>query len=99
MRQRQTKLESLLEAVVNIAFGFLLSWLTWIFIIPIFFEGVGGNASQGFWITVVFTVVSLARMYVWRRLFEHEIHKNIHRMIVNCCFRGFFAKVTNWENY
>lgn len=66
---KQSKADSLMESVCNIAVGFVISWAVWIWIVaPIM--GYETGASQGFWITCIFTVTSLLRQYILRRIFN-----------------------------
>ena len=74
----QTRLESLLEATVSTAAGFVLSFVVWQAIAePLF--GYEVTLIDNFWLTTIFTSVSLARQYVFRRFFNANIHKAIHR--------------------
>ena len=83
MRAPQSKLESALEVGVNIASGFVVSYLVWIFIVPVIWSEHASTHGVAFGITVLFTISSVIRGYVWRRLFEREVHKKIHQL-----FRG-----------
>lgn len=67
----QTKLQSLIEMICNYASGFVVAFLTWHYMIPVFWPHLSVPASQGVWVTVVFTIVSITRSYLWRRLFNH----------------------------
>lgn len=79
MREYQSALESFLEAAANTLSGFFLAYLTWLFVIPkAWMIQTAGNAFK---CTLVFTVVSLLRSFVWRRFFEQDIHKKIHLMV------------------
>jgi hypothetical protein len=86
---KQTKLESFLESSASVASGFLLSFVVWQAIAePLF--GYNVTLVDNFWLTTIFTVVSLARQYVWRRFFNAGIHKSIHKFVSNmgkkkCC--------------
>jgi len=74
----QSKLESFAESVADIAIGFVLSVIVWMYIVaPI--VGVESNAGQAFWVTCIFTVSSLARRYFTRRFFANSIHKKVHQ--------------------
>jgi len=60
---------SFLEAFINIASGFLVAWLTWTFvIIPVF--SFPFEIWESLEITVIFTFLSFARTYAWRRIFN-----------------------------
>lgn len=61
-------MDSLMEAVTNTAVGFIISLITWHFValamnIPV-------TMSQNLIITGIFTVVSIIRGYVLRRIFN-----------------------------
>lgn len=76
--QRQSKLESLCEATLNIASGFVVSFLVWVLIAaPLF--GIPVKFAESFWLTCLFTFSSLARSYLWRRFFERRINRRIHK--------------------
>jgi membrane protein implicated in regulation of membrane protease activity len=76
----QTKLESLLESILNIGSGFIISLLVWAFIVvPVWNLPV--NMTQNFIITGLFTVISVIRSYIWRRFFNAGLHNLIHKGI------------------
>lgn len=64
----QSRKHSLLEALLNTGSGFITSLLTqwlvfpWFNLYPSFQENLG--------ITAIFTIVSIVRSYVWRRVFN-----------------------------
>lgn len=59
---------SLLEAVLNTTSGFIFSMTLGQVVYPLF--GFNATLSQNFIITLIFTVVSIIRSYVWRRVFN-----------------------------
>lgn len=59
---------SLLEVCLNVGSGFVLSLLVWEYVIEPLFS-VEKNLLENIGITGVFTVVSIARGYIFRRLF------------------------------
>lgn len=65
----QSKTSSLVEAILNQLSGFIFSLLVWAYVIvPLYdFEL---NWKTNFEITIIFTVLSIARSYCWRRLFN-----------------------------
>ena len=78
----QTKLESFLEASTSVAAGFVISFIVWQAIAaPLF--GYDVTLMDNFWLTTIFTVVSLARQYVFRRFFNANIHKAIHKFVIS----------------
>lgn len=62
----QTRLGSFAEAWFNVAVGFGINFLGNIFILPLF--GLMVTAGQAFSIGIIFTVISVARSYVLRRI-------------------------------
>jgi hypothetical protein len=65
---RQSRLMSLVEATANVVIGYGLAVLTQILVFPMF--GVRTTLGQSMALGVIFTVVSIARTYMLRRLFE-----------------------------
>lgn len=64
----QTRLMSLVESVANVMIGYGVAVVTQIMIFPVF--GLHMTLAQNLTMGAVFTVVSIARSYVLRRLFE-----------------------------
>ncbi len=69
----QTKLESLAEVLINVAIGWGIAFITQLIVFPLF--GIHVPLSSQFWISVIFTIVSIIRGYVIRRWFNAGIHK------------------------
>lgn len=59
---------SAVEAVANVAVGYLIAAVTTAIVLPLFGYHVTGPDALG--ISVIFTAVSLARSYALRRLFN-----------------------------
>lgn len=61
----QTRVESFVEACINTAIGFVVSYLFW----PIAAHlcGIHSTGAQQFNITLLFTILSVARSYCVRR--------------------------------
>jgi hypothetical protein len=77
---RQTKLESAIEQVINVGSGFLLSLFLWQCVIaPLY--GIPVTLASNLGITTLFTVVSVARGYVWRRFFNAGLHRAVHNFV------------------
>ena len=70
----QTKLQSLIEAVVNILFGMGVAFAGQLVVFPAL--GIAVRLDQNVAITIAFTAISLARQYVLRRLFN-RIHGRV----------------------
>ena len=66
----QSRTMSFVEAVTNVVVGFALAVLTQVLAFPMF--GIAATFDQHVSIAVIFTLVSLARGYVLRRLFENR---------------------------
>lgn len=74
MKTGQSKLESLVEASLNTASGFIVALIVWRWIVaPVFGLPVGWDTNLA--ITGIFTVVSVARSYLWRRFFNASVHR------------------------
>ena len=72
----QSRLGSLIESILNTASGFLLSFLAWRFVVvPLLALPV--DNVQNLQITSFFTILSVARSYVWRRYFNGRIRQQI----------------------
>lgn len=74
----QTRLGSLIEAILNTAFGFVVSVALSLIVYPLF--GHSFTLAQNIGITAIFTVASVARGYVVRRLFNNRLHKAAMRL-------------------
>lgn len=63
---------------MNTAIGFLVSILASILVYPLF--GATFTLAQNFWITVIFTALSIIRGYAVRRWFNSRIHAAAERL-------------------
>lgn len=76
----QSHLESLVEIVLNISSGFILSLLIWIYIVsPLW--GFHTNYWDNLGIVTIFTVSAILRSYFWRRLFNTGVKRRLHKFI------------------
>ena len=64
----QRRRMSAIEAVANVAVGYVVAAVTTALVLPLFGYNVSGADAIG--ISAVFTVVSLARSYALRRAFN-----------------------------
>lgn len=64
----QSRLQSLIEAWANVIAGYFIALATQIIVFPLF--GMTVSLGQNIQIGLIFTVVSLARSYCLRRLFN-----------------------------
>lgn len=71
----QSRLQSLIEQLFNIGSGFLISLLVWEYVVKPVWH-LQTSFAENLHITCLFTVVSIARSYVWRRLFNRLNNKN-----------------------
>ena len=65
---KQSRRMSLVEAIANVAVGFLVALLTQIIVFPLF--GLQVSLGDNLAIGGLFTLASIARSYVLRRVFE-----------------------------
>jgi hypothetical protein len=65
---KQSRLMSLVESVANVIVGYGIAVVTQILIFPVF--GLQTTLGQNLAMGGVFTIVSLARSFLLRRLFE-----------------------------
>lgn len=65
---KQSRAMSLFEAVVTVAVGYGIAVATQLVLFPVF--GLCATLAQSLKIGAVFTVVSMARAFALRRLFE-----------------------------
>ena len=65
----QTKRQSLVEAVINVAIGFGVSLAAQAVVLPLF--GIVVSLATNLYIGAIFTIISIARSYCVRRLFNH----------------------------
>ena len=63
----QTKMFSFLEQVANIMSGFIIAVILWHYVVTPYL-GIPYNIWDNLIITTMFTVVSILRGYIWRRV-------------------------------
>lgn len=64
----QSRKHSFFEAVLNTASGFIISLIVTELTFPIF--NLHPSFAENFAITTIFTIISIVRSYVWRRIFN-----------------------------
>ena len=74
----QTRLQSLIEALVNVAIGMVVSVLLSLVVYPLF--GHAFTLGQNIGITIIFTIASIVRSYVVRRWFNAALHRAVVRV-------------------
>lgn len=74
----QTRLQSLIESLMNILIGYGVALLSQILIFPMF--DIHVSIGTNLWIGAWFTVISLVRSYVIRRWFNRRLHEAAIKM-------------------
>lgn len=74
----QTRLQSLIEALVNVAIGMVISVALSLVVYPLF--GHAFTLSQNIGITIIFTAASIVRSYCVRRWFNAALHRAVVRV-------------------
>ena len=72
----QSKKHSILESVLNTASGFVVAFIVWRTVVAPMF-GLPIDVQTNLAITGIFTVTSIIRGYLWRRLFNWLHVRNI----------------------
>ncbi|MCG9678719.1 hypothetical protein [Vibrio sp. Isolate24] len=70
----QSKKQSLIESVINVVIGYVVALLSQLTIFPLF--GVHLPLTDNLLIGAFFTIVSIIRSYVIRRLFNRKYNRN-----------------------
>lgn len=70
----QSRLQSLIEAWLNVAIGFGVSLVANLIVLPLF--GYPVTVGDAFGIGLVFTAISIVRSYALRRMFNSILHRN-----------------------
>lgn len=68
MKGTQSRRMSMFESITNVAVGYLVAILSQILIFPFF--GIQVTLAENLMIGLFFTVISIARSYVLRRVFN-----------------------------
>jgi hypothetical protein len=68
----QTRLGSLIEAMINVIIGFAINFTANMLIFPLF--GFRITAGANFVMGLIYTVISVARSYCVRRWFNARLH-------------------------
>lgn len=74
----QSRIQSLIEALANIAIGLGVALVAQVVVFPWF--GIHVSLGTNLQISVVFTVISLVRSYVLRRWFNRRLHAMAQRL-------------------
>lgn len=76
---KQSRLESLVEASLNTASGFVVSLVVWRIVAGVL--GLPIDMGTNLLITGIFTVVSIIRSYLWRRFFNAGVNRAVMRWL------------------
>lgn len=74
----QSRLGSLIEALINVAIGFAINFVANILILPLI--GFHISVGQNLFIGVLYTLISVARSYTVRRWFNARIQRAAHHL-------------------
>lgn len=74
----QTRLGSLIEAVMNVLIGFGINFAANMLILPLI--GFHISVGQNLFIGVLYTIISVCRSYVIRRWFNARLHAAAQRL-------------------
>lgn len=66
---KQSRKMSMIESFTNVAVGYGIACLTQIIVFPLF--NIHTTLKQNLFIGAIFTVISIVRSYILRRIFEH----------------------------
>ena len=69
MTERQSRADSFMEAMTNIAVGLAVSQAANLIVLPVVL-GVEVSQGEALWLGVIYTAISLVRSYVLRRAFN-----------------------------
>lgn len=71
----QTKKSSLLEVILNQTSGFVIAYLVWKYILAVLIKEGILSVENSMVITIIFTLISVVRGYIFRRVFNYYINK------------------------
>ena len=71
----QSPIESIIEAWVNIAFGFSINYVANLFILPLLGDKPHVGLAENWWMGWCFTAISMVRQYALRRFFNDHFHR------------------------
>lgn len=70
----QSRKQSLIESVVNVLVGYVVALISQLVIFPLF--GVNLPLTDNLLISASFTIVSIVRSYLIRRVFNRNLNRN-----------------------
>ncbi len=77
----QSKTVSAVEASANILTGFLISFVVWVLLVPLFWPNLATPVATSFTVVGLFTITSWLRSYLWRRFFANELHRKLWSLV------------------
>ncbi|QJC56107.1 hypothetical protein HC248_01393 [Polaromonas vacuolata] len=75
----QTRLGSLIESLINVLVGFVISLVLTAIVLPAYGHEV--TLVDNLQITLIFTLSSIGRSYLLRRYFNASIHHAAHQLV------------------
>lgn len=82
----QTRLGSLIEAIINVIIGFTINYTANMLIFPLF--GFHITPGANFALGLIYTVISVVRSYCVRRWFNARLHRLASAMATSIGERG-----------
>lgn len=76
---KQSRTVSAIEVVLNIGTGLLISTFVWMIIAPWYGYTVFFTTALG--LSSIFTITSIIRSYIWRRVFVTYLDDWLHKVI------------------
>jgi len=81
---KQTKKQSFIESLTNVAIGYVISLASIFILFPLL--GINSSISKNLIITLYFTILSILRSYVIRRYFNNKEPKDSLNIKKRFCF-------------
>lgn len=72
MSRDQSRFGAGIETALNIGSGFILSWGVWVWVVAPLWD-IPFSMADSLGITAIFTLISAARSYLWRRWFNAKV--------------------------
>jgi len=72
----QSKRQSMIEQVLNVGTGWIISLFIWSFLISPLYK-IDTSVFENIGITLTFTIASIIRGYIWRRIFNSREKQKI----------------------
>ena len=72
----QSRRSSFAECVISTAFGFVVSMIAYAYILPLY--DIHISMFQNVQIVAIFTIISIIRQYIFRRIFNNFTIRSSH---------------------